>query len=401
MKKTYHLGATAAFGLEGVVANELKRMGFDAKGFHGGATFDGTLEDAFRANLWLRAADRVLLYFGRFKAVTFDSLFEQIKVLPWEELLPRNAEVYVTGACARSQLMSVSDVQSIAKKAIVERMKKAYSLNWLPEDGARYHIDVHIHQDEAAVSLDTSGVGLSRRGYRTLNAEAPLRETLAAAMLMTSPWRPWLTFYDPMCGSGTLPIEAAMIALDRAPGLKRSFDMEKWDCVDKAALDEIRREAQERFERAKAERNVEIYGSDIDSRVLNLALAHRAQAGLNEVIHFEKKALKDAQLPAERGAVVTNPPYGERLGDARAAEQIYRELGMLMRGYDDWTLTAITSSRDFEKAYGKRCTKRRRVYNGRIECEILSYMPHSDRVAKERKGLPEKRDERSDCRKNG
>ena len=204
-----------------------------------------------------------------------------------------------------------------------------------------------------------------------------------------------------MCGSGTLPIEAAMIALDRAPGLKRGFDMEKWDCVDKAALDEIRREAQERFERAKAERNVEIYGSDIDSRVLNLALAHRAQAGLNDVIHFEKKALKDAQLPAERGAVVTNPPYGERLGDARAAEQIYRELGMLMRGHDDWTLTAITSSRDFEKAYGKRCTKRRRVYNGRIECEILSYMPHSDRVAKERKGLPEKRDERSDRRKNG
>ncbi len=385
MSTTYSLGATAAFGLEGVVAGELKRMGYDAKGFHGGATFSGTLADAFRANLWLRTADRVLIYFGRFKAVTFDSLFEQVKALPWEEVLPRNAEVYVTGKCARSQLMSVSDVQSIAKKAIVERMKGAYGLNWLPEDGARYHIDVHIHQDEAALTLDTSGAGLSRRGYRTLNAEAPLRETLAAAMLLTSPFRPWLPFYDPMCGSGTLPIEAAMIALDRAPGLKRAFDMEKWDCVDARELEAIRQEAQERFEKAKKEKSVEIYGSDVDGRVLRLAAAHRAQAGLNDFIRLEQKALADARLPAPRGAVVTNPPYGERLGDAKAAQQVCRELRELMQGNDDWTMTAITSSRDFEKVYGRRCTKKRRVYNGRIECEILTYIPHSDRVAKARR----------------
>lgn len=390
MNKKYHLGATAAFGLEGVVAGELKRMGFeDAKGFHGGATFEGTLADAFRANLWLRTADRVLIYFGRFKAVTFESLFEQIKALPWEELLPRNAEVYVTGKCARSQLMSVSDVQSISKKAIVERMKKAYTMNWLPEDGARYHIDVHIHEDEAAVTLDTSGVGLSRRGYRTLNAEAPLRETLAAAMIITSPWRPWLPFYDPMCGSGTLPIEAAMIALDRAPGLKRSFDMEKWDCVDRNELAAIRAEAQSRFDKAKAERTVEIYGSDVDERVLRLAAAHRAQAGLNDWIRFEKLPVKEAKLPAQRGAVVTNPPYGERLGDQKSANLVCKELSGLMAGQQDWTLTAITSNRDFEKVYGRRCTKKRRVFNGRIECEMLTYIPNSDRVAKVRKGPPE------------
>lgn len=392
MEKKYNLGATAAFGLEGVVAGELKRMGFeDAKGFHGGATFEGTLSDAFRANLWLRTADRVLIYFGRFKAVTFEELFEKVKALPWEEILPKNAEVYVTGKCARSKLMSVSDVQAISKKAIVERMKKAYNMNWLPEDGARYHIDVHIHEDEAAVTLDTSGVGLSRRGYRTLNAEAPLRETLAAAMIMTSPWRPWLPFYDPMCGSGTLPIEAAMIALDRAPGLKRTFDMEKWDVVDKNAIADIRKEAQERFEKAKAEREVNISGSDIDERVLRLAAAHRAQAGLNDVIRFTHKPVKEAELPAERGAVVTNPPYGERLGDQQSAARVCKELSGLMRGHDDWTMTAITSNRDFEKIYGRRCTKKRRVFNGRIECEILTYIPTSDRVAKVRKGPPEER----------
>ena len=391
MNKTYQLGATAAFGLEGVVAGELKRLGYEnAKGFHGGATFEGTLTDAFRANLWLRTADRVLIYFGRFKAVSFEELFERVKALPWEELLPRNAQVYVTGKCARSKLMSVPDVQSISKKAIVERMKAAYSLNWLPEDGARYHIDVHLHEDEAAVTVDTSGAGLSRRGYRTLNAEAPLRETLAAAMLITSPWRPWLPLYDPLCGSGTLPIEAAMIALDRAPGLTRAFDMEKWDGVDADAFAALRSEARTRFETAKKERTVDISGSDIDERVLRLASAHRAQAGLNDFIRLQHKPVSQAQLTAPRGAVVTNLPYGERLGDKKSAEAVCRDLSALMRGHDDWTLTAISSDRDFEKVYGRRCTKKRRVFNGRIECEILTYIPTSDRVAKERRPVKDR-----------
>jgi len=394
MDKTYHFGATAAFGLEGIVAGELKRLGFeDAKGFHGGATFDGTLTDAFKANLWLRTADRVLLYFGRFTAMSFDELFEQTKALHWEEILPKNAQVYVTAKCAKSKLMSVPDTQAIVKKAIVERMKAAYSITWLPEDGARYHIDAHIHEDEAVLTLDTSGQGLSRRGYRTLNAEAPLRETLAAAMLITSPWRPWLPFYDPLCGSGTLPIEAAMIALDRAPGLTRVFDMDSWELTDKEAMAALRVEARKRFEAAKLEKGKDliICGTDIDERVLRLAAAHRAQAGLNDIVTFQCKAIRDAQLPAERGAVVTNPPYGERLGDQQAAQQVCRELSALMRGHDDWTLTAITSNRDFEQVYGRRCTKKRRVFNGRIECEILNYIPKSDRVAKERKGKPDMR----------
>ena len=392
MEKTYKLGATAAFGLEGIVAGELKRMGYDAKGFHGGAYFDGTLSDAFSANLWLRTADRVLIYFGQFEALTFDSLFEQVKALPWEDLFPKNAQVYVTGKCARSQLMSVSDVQAISKKAIVERIKAVHNMNWLPEDGARYHVDVHIHENQVAVTLNTSGAGLSRRGYRTLNAEAPLRETLAAAMIITSPWRSFLPFYDPMCGSGTLVIEAAMIALDRAPGLMREFDMEKWDGADTAAYAELREKAKQRFENAKAEKQVVMVGTDMDERVLRLAMAHRAQAGLNGFVKLEKCALADAALPAERGAVITNPPYGERLGDARAAERTYKELAPLLAGQEDWSLTVITSSREFEKVYGKRATKKRRVFNGRIECEILTYDPRSDRVAKERKLPPKGRD---------
>ena len=385
MSNTFSLGAPAAFGLEGVVANELKRLGYEAKGFLGGAAFSGTLLDAFRANLWLRTADRVLLYAARFRAETFDDLFEGVRAAAWEDILPRDAEVYVTGKCARSRLMSVPDVQSISKKAIVERLKAAYHLNWLPEDGARYHIDVHIHENEVAVTLDTSGAGLARRGYRTLNAAAPLRETLAAAMLLVSPWRTALPFYDPLCGSGTLPIEAAMIALDRAPGLNRPFDMEKWGCADKAGMEALRSEARERFEAAKRTRTVEVFGSDRDERVLRLAAAHRAQAGLNGVVRLERKDLREAQVPVPRGAIVTNPPYGERLGDEAEARQVCAELGALLRRSEDWTLTAISSRRDFEKDFGRRCTKRRRVYNGRIECEILSFDPKSERVAKERR----------------
>ncbi len=379
-QKRYPLGATAAFGLEGVVAGELKRLGFaDAKGFHGGASFQGTLTDAFLANLHLRCADRVLLYLGRFEARSFDELFEGVKALSFEELLPKNALVHVTAKCARSRLMSVPDVQSISKKAIVERMKRVHSMGWLPEDGPRYGVDVHIHEDRVAVTLDTSGQGLSRRGYRTFNAEAPLRETLAAAMVTNGPWRPWLPFFDPMCGSGTLCIEAAMVALDRAPGLLRPFDMERWDVCDQAACKALRQEARERFEAKKAEGKPEIFGSDVDTRVLNLSLAHLRQAGLAGLVQFRCQALDQAQNPfpdAERpGVVCTNPPYGERLLDVQAAEALYRQLAGLMQRLPGWGLQAISSHKDFEKVFGRRADKKRRVYNGRIECEIFNFYP--------------------------
>ncbi len=379
-EKRLELGATAAFGLEGVVAGELKRLGYeDAKGFHGGATFRGSLTDAFRAGLNLRCADRVLIYLGRFEARSFDELFEGVKAIPFEEILPKNAFIHVTAKCARSQLMSVPDVQSISKKAIVERMKRVHSMGWLPEDGERYGIDVHIHEDRVAVTLDTSGQGLSRRGYRTFNAEAPLRESLAAAMVTAGPWRPWLPFFDPMCGSGTLCIEAAMVALDRAPGLLRPFDMEKWDVTDKAACAALRAEARERFEAKKALGPVPVFGSDIDRRAIEMSETHLRQAGLNGLVQFRRQDIKDAVNPfpdAEKpGVVCTNPPYGERLLDEKQAAELYKQLRALTDRMPGWGLCAISSHKDFERAYGKRADRKRRVYNGRIECEIFNYYP--------------------------
>lgn len=381
----YKLIATAAFGLEGIVAGELKRMGYEnAKGFHGGATFLGTAKDAYLANLWLRCADRVLIELARFKAVTFDELFEGIKALAFSALLPKNASVYVTGMCAKSVLMSIRDVQAIAKKAIVEQMKQAYRINWLPEDGVKYHVDIHIHEDEVLVALNTSGAGLSRRGYRTYNAEAPLRETLAAAMVSTSPWRPWLPFYDPMCGSGTLCIEAAMILYDRAPGLYRPFDMEQW--TDSPLLEgfspqEVRAQALARFEAKKQELGTEcrVFGSDMDLKVLRLAHTHVKQAHMEGLVIFSEALLKEAKLPTvsdgRSGVIVTNPPYGERLMDVQQAEQVYQELRGLIERSQDWGLSAITSNKNFERVYGKRADKKRRVFNGRIECEIFNYYP--------------------------
>ncbi|MDR2514303.1 MAG: class I SAM-dependent RNA methyltransferase [Christensenellaceae bacterium] len=382
MSGKLRLLATAAFGLEGVAASELKRLGFEAKGFHGGARFEGSYEDAFLANLWLRSADRVLIELGRFKAESFEALFEGVKALPLEDYLPRDAFLHLTASCARSQLMAPSSVQSIAKKAAVSRLQGVYQISWLPETGPRYRLDVHIHEDEAVVALDTSGSGLSRRGYRTFNAVAPLRESLAAAMVMTSPWRPWLPFFDPMCGSGTLPIEAALIALDRAPGLLRPFAMEEWAGGEQKAYQSLREEAAERFEAQKAERQagpepLRVAGSDIDAQVLNMALSHLRQAGLTGLVRFEKRELKDAQdlFGEGRGIVVTNPPYGERMGDEAQAEAIYQELRMLRNRLPGWGLSAISSHKGFERVFGLRADKKRRVYNGRIECEIFNYFP--------------------------
>ncbi|MDR3085972.1 MAG: class I SAM-dependent RNA methyltransferase [Christensenellaceae bacterium] len=391
MSEKLRLLATAAFGLEGIAASELKRLGFEAKGFHGGASFTGSYEDAFLANLWLRSADRVLIELGRFRAESFEALFEGVKALPLEDYLPRDAFLHLTASCARSTLMAPSSVQSIAKKAAAARLQGVYQIGWLPETGPRYRLDVHIHEDEAVVALDTSGPGLSRRGYRTFNAVAPLRESLAAAMVMTSPWRPWLPFFDPMCGSGTLPIEAAFIALDRAPGLLRPFAMEEWPACDKAACQRLREEAAERFEAKKAERQaspepLRVQGSDIDASVLNMALTHLRQAGLTGLVRFEKRELKDAQNPfgEERGTVVTNPPYGERMGDEAQAEGIYQELRMLHNRLPGWGFSVISSHKGFERVFGKRADKKRRVYNGRIECEIFNYFP--PRAPKEQPG---------------
>ncbi len=364
--------ASAAFGLEGLVKRDLERLG--AGGIRplptGGVAFEGDGATGFLANLWLRTADRVLLEMGRFEARSFEALFEGVKALPWPDFLPRDAAFPVRAQCARSQLMSPRDCQAIAKKAVVERLRSAYHLDWLPETGAAYAIDISVHEDQVVVTLDSSGAALSRRGYRTWNGEAPLRETLAAALALLSPWRPSMPLYDPCCGTGTILIEAALIALDRAPGLARPFDCEAWAFMPGHAMAEARAAAKDRFEAAKS-RPLSVRGSDIDPEALKLAERHVSQAGLAGRIKLEQCDVRDASAQGF-GAIVTNPPYGERLGDARAAQAVARELGKLMQR-SGWTVSALTADRGFERAFGRRADKRRRLYNGRIECEFITF----------------------------
>lgn len=362
--------ATAAFGLEGVVANELRHMGVEARAEMGGARFTAPSEQAFSANLWLRCADRVLLVMGRFPARTFDELFEGVRALPWADFIPADGRFPVTGRCARSQLMSVSDCQAIAKKAIVERLKAAYGRSWFDETGAVYAVNVALHGDIAQVTLDASGAALNRRGYRTWNGEAPLRETLAAALVQLSPWRPGQALYDPMCGTGTLLVEAAMRMADRAPGLTRPFDCESWGFMPAGEMRRLREEAKARFDPARVEG---IAGSDIDPQALELARRHIAQAGLAGRIQLREADVRDVRLEAGRGTFLTNPPYGERLSDRRACEALYRELGLLLRRHPGFHLACITSHPGFERSFGRRADKRRRLYNGRLECEFMTF----------------------------
>ena len=370
MNTQYEWIATAAFGLEGVVARELERLNIPAKAENGGARFTATLEDAMRANLWLRCADRVLLVVGRFEARSFEELFEGVKALPWEDFIGRNTGFPVSGKCARSQLMSVRDCQAITKKAIVERLKSKYRVDWLDETDETVAIDVALHADIAQLTLDASGVALNRRGYRTWNGEAPLRETLAAALVSLSPWRPGMLLHDPMCGTGTLMIEAAMRMANRAPGLTREFAMESWRDMPLDAFRVIREEAQAQFDPSLIEG---ISGSDIDPQAVELANRHLKQAGLVGKVSFTVGDARQCQLEGERGAFLCNPPYGERLSDRKECETLYREMGLLLRRHPGFTLSAITSHPGFERCFGRRADKKRRFYNGRLECEFMTF----------------------------
>lgn len=362
--------ATAAFGLEGLVKQELQALGLDAKAENGGARFEGTLEDAFKTNLHLRTADRVLWVLKEEKATTFEALFQVVSSIPWEDILPRNACFPVSGHCARSQLMSISDCQAITKKAIVERLKKKYNTQWFSEDGDEYAVQITLHADIARVTLNTSGEALNRRGYRTWNGEAPLRETLAAAMVMLSPWRMDTPLYDPCCGTGTLLIEAAMIQSRKAPGLNRGFAMEKWQMSPKASMQALRSEAQAHFDPSRI---AGISGSDKDSGAIALCRKHIKQAGFERYIQVEEKDLRELTIPQQNIQFLTNPPYGERLGDKKIAEKVYRDLGELVRCHPGSRISLITAHHGFERFFGKKAQRKRRLYNGRLECEFLTY----------------------------
>ncbi len=364
--------ASAAFGMEGMTGRDLKRMGMQNVRVLdvGGATFEGDYLDAFRANLWLRTCDRIMRVMAQFEARSFEELFQGVKKIEWEKLLPEDARFPIRAKCVKSQLMSPSDVQKIAKRAMVERMKAAYGADWFSETGALFQIDISIRDDVVTVCVDASGEPLSKRGYRTWNGEAPLRETLAAALVLQSGWHPWQPLYDPCCGTGTILIEAAFIAASRAPGLTRRFAMESWPAVtyDFEKFEAVRREAREKFEEG-LKRPIHIAGSDISPEAIELAKRHLRQAGLAGRIELQVKDLRDVTLAGEPGVFIANPPYGERLDSARAAHAIARQLGLLQRRNPGWTLCAFSADMGFEREYGRRATRRRRYYNGRIECE--------------------------------
>lgn len=371
-RKQMQFLATAAFGMEGLAAGELRRLGYDSTAVNGGALFEGTFEDAMRANLYLRTADRVLLVIGTFEATTFESLFDQVAALPWEQYLTKDCRFPVSGNCARSQLMSVSDCQSITKKAIVRRLQDKYHINWFPESGPTVPISVTLHANQACLTIDTSGSALNRRGYRTWNGEAPLRETLAAALVDLSPWRPGMPLCDPFCGTGTLLIEAAFKMSHRAPGLTRTFALEAFPGVARGALDALRDEAKAAFDPSLIH---DISGSDIDPEAISLAKKHIVQAGLGGHIQVSVRDMRNCSMESPTGVFLCNPPYGERLSDRKACESLYRDLGTMFARHPGWSLSAISSHPQFERCIGRRASKKRRFYNGRLECEFMTFQP--------------------------
>lgn len=368
---TYELIATAAMGLEALVAKEVRALGYDCQVDNGKITFKGDEYAIARSNLWLRTADRVKLKIGEFKALTFDELFEKTKALPWEQFLPEDAEFPVIGKSVKSKLFSVSDCQAIVKKAIVERMKKHYKReSWFEESGALYRIEVSLLKDIATITLDTSGTGLHKRGYRAAQGAAPLKETLAAALVMLTNWQPERPFIDPFCGSGTIPIEAALIGQNIAPGFNREFVSERWNFIPDKVWEEARNEAEDL---ARYEQSFDIIGSDIDHRMVKIAQENSFEAGFADIIQFKQMQVKDISVKKDYGVIVGNPPYGERLGEKEAVENMYREMGHAFSKLDTWSIYILTSNEEFETFYGKPATKKRKLFNGFIRTDLYQY----------------------------
>lgn len=363
--------ATATFGLEAVVKRELMDLGYsDLKVENAKVTFEGEERDIPRANYWLRTADRVLLKMGEFKALTFDELFEKTKALPWDEWIPEDGNFVVEGKSINSKLFSISDCQRIVEKAVVEKLKTKYDTDWFQKTGAKYTIQVALLKDIATLTIDTSGDGLHKRGYRSRQGDAPIKETLAAAMILLSYWNKERVLFDPFCGSGTIPIEAAMIGRNMAPGLDREFAAEKWPRVKSEYWKEAKQEA---FKAIDTDTKLHILGADIDSKAILRARDNAANLGLEEDIAFFNKDFRDAELNNEYGVMVTNPPYGERMGEIDELRKLYEDLGAKFKELDTWSTYIITSDEEFEKHYGKIADRKRKLYNGRIKVDYYQY----------------------------
>lgn len=367
----FNMIATAAFGIEAVVGQELKEMGYKNIVVENGRVFfESDAEGICRANLWLRSAERVFLNVARFKALTFAELFDKIEAIPWENYIPEDGEFPVNAKSIKSKLFSLSDIQAISKKAMVKRLGKAYGVSWFKETGPTYPIHVDFLKDEVTVSIDTSGTGLHKRGYRAVGNEAPLKETLAAALVRISRWKHFIPLIDPMCGSGTILIEAAMMARNIAPGLNRKFASESWPIIPASSWKKVRQEA---YQAIDLEKELNIQGFDINQRSVKIAVENAEKAGVGDDIHFQVRDAKDLSSSKQYGYIITNPPYGERLSDQHEVEKVYRMMGEAYGHLDTWSVYILTSHENFERCYGKKATKNRKLYNGRIKTYFYQY----------------------------
>ena len=373
MTNKYELFAPCHFGLEAVLKREIIDLGYEVtEVVDGRVSFEGDEEAIARCNVFLRTTERVMLKVGSFKAVTFDELFEKTKALPWENFIPKDGKFWVKKASSiKSKLFSPSDIQRIVKKAIVDRLSGKYNILRFPEDGSEYPIRITILKDEVTVGLDTSGESLHKRGYRRLTVKAPITETLAAALISLTPWKKDRLLIDPFCGSGTIPIEAALIGLNIAPGMKRDFQAMAWDNIlPKSLFKEAKKEAEDLIDR---ETKLSIQGYDLDTSALDAARGNLSLAGLEGNIHFQQRDMRDISSAKKYGFIITNPPYGERIEEKEAMPQLYREIGKAFQKLDEWSYYIITGFEDAPKYFGRKPDKNRKIYNGMMKTYFYSY----------------------------
>ncbi|MCI9046144.1 MAG: class I SAM-dependent RNA methyltransferase [Hungatella sp.] len=374
VRKTYELIAPCHFGLEAVLKKEIVDLGYEISQVEDGrVTFIGDDEAICRANVFLRTGERVLLKAGSFRAESFEELFENTKAIAWEEFIPRDGKFWVTKASSiKSKLFSPSDIQRIMKKAMVERMRKAYGAEVFPETGSSYPLRVFLYKDQVTIGIDTSGESLHKRGYRTLASKAPITETLAAALILLTPWRKDRILVDPFCGSGTFPIEAAMMAANMAPGMNRSFLAEDWkNLIPRKCWYEAMDEANELVD---SQAQTDIQGYDIDGSIVKAARANAQAAGVDHMIHFQERPVSALSHPKKYGFLITNPPYGERLEDKENLPGLYRELGARFMDLDSWSAYIITAYEDAEKHIGRKADKNRKIYNGMMKTYFYQFL---------------------------
>jgi putative N6-adenine-specific DNA methylase len=376
----YNLIATTSFGLEAVLAKEIKKLGYENLIVENGRVmFEGDEMDIAICNIWLRTAERLFIKMAEFNALSFEELFQGTLAVDWGNLIPEDGKMHIVGKSVKSQLHSVPDCQGIVKKAVVESMKKKYDSEWFSEEGPVYKIEVAILRDTVTLSVDTSGVGLHKRGYREFAGEAPLKETLAAALVLISKWDSTRVLADPLCGSGTIAIEAALIAKNMAPGINREFVSETWPNMESDIWEQVRDGARQ----AVNSDEVEILASDINGDLLRTAIANAEKAGVKDFIKFQKIPMQSFTSRQKYGVIITNPPYGERLGELEEVKKLHIDLGEMYRSLNEWSCFVITANKDFQKDFKNSADKNRKLYNGRLLCYYYQYIKEIPRKNRE------------------